>query len=137
MRIVNNPAIAEDLLQETFLRFLQKAESARPEAHRAFLFQISHNLAVDNLKKYARVNNYDTLHDRPDQRDHVAETDYRILRENAITKMLASNPVYVEIFLLRLDFGMTYDEIGIALKIPKRTLMRYVDNLKKILREVL
>lgn len=137
MRIVNNSAIAEDLLQETFMRFLQKAEPGRPESHRAFLFQISHNLAVDNLKKYGRVNNYDTLQDRPDGRDHVAETDFRIMRENVIAKMMRNNPTYVEIFLLRLDYGMTYDEIGTALKIPKRTLMRHVDNLKKILREVL
>lgn len=134
-RLVNNAAIAEDLLQDTFIRFLEKADSQRPEMHRAFLFRIGHNLAVDYLKKHSRVLNYENFHDHIDQRDNFQESDYKIWREQIVQQIRLENPRLLEIFLLRVDFGLTYDQISVELKIPKRTLMRQADGLKKLLRQ--
>ena len=137
MRVVNNRAIADDLMQETFLRFLQKADPARPSAHKSFLFQISHNLAVDYLKKFSRVSNFDEIPERPDRRDQISDAEFGMLRREMVSKMLTQDPAYLKIFVLRVDYGMTYDEIASTLSIPKRSLMRYKDQLRNILAEFL
>ena len=136
-RIVNNAAISEDIMQETFIRFLQKADTDTPQKYRAFLFQIGHNLAVDYLKKHRRVLNYENLDSKIDERDSFQEADYRLWREIIVQKMQKSNPKYLQIFLLRVDFQLTYEEISEQLKIPIRTLMRLTEGMKRILREVL
>lgn len=136
-RVVNNRAIAEDLLQDTFIRFLEKADTQRPEMHRAFLFRIGHNLAVDYLKKHGRVLNYENFHDHVDKRDSFQESDFKLWREHIVRKIEQENPHLLKIFLLRIDFDLTYDQISTELKIPKRTLMRLTETLKKLLRELI
>lgn len=136
-RVVNNGAIAEDLLQDTFVRFLEKADANKPETHRAFLFRIGHNLAVDYLKKHGRVLNFENFHEEADRRDGFRDTDFKVWREQIIRKIQQENPHYLRIFLLRVDFDLTYDQISSELKIPKRTLMRQVDGLKRLLQELI
>lgn len=136
-RVVNNAAIAEDLLQDSFLRFLEKADSERPNMHRAFLFRIGHNLAVDYLKKHGRVLNYESFHDHIDERDNFQESDYKLWREQIVQRIRQENPRLLQIFLLRVDFDLTYDQISAELKIPKRTLMRQAEGLKKLLRQLI
>lgn len=56
VRIVADRAIAEDLLQEVFLRAWQRAGTYRDARGRvaAWLFGIAHNLAVDELRRQRR-----------------------------------------------------------------------------------
>ena len=54
-RLVGEPALAEDLLQDTWLRVmdrLDRYDSARPFA--VWLFRVAHNCAVDLLRKRSR-----------------------------------------------------------------------------------
>jgi RNA polymerase sigma-70 factor, ECF subfamily len=51
-RLLGNPADAEDVAQETFLRVWQKAGTFQPRARaRTWLLAIAHNLAVDRLRR--------------------------------------------------------------------------------------
>jgi len=134
-RIVNNEAVAEEIMQEAFLRFLQKADSRRTDEHKSFLIHISHNLAIDHLKKTSRVRNTDSMQFEADKRDYAEESEGRILRDNIIADLSKLNSRYLRIFLLRVDYQMTYEEISDLMKIPKRTLMRYVDHLKTRLQD--
>lgn len=52
---VNNKALAEDLTQETFLRFL-KAESREPER---FLYTVARNLCIDEYRRIKPVSTDD------------------------------------------------------------------------------
>lgn len=137
LRVVNNDAVAEEILQETFLRFLEKADPARPGDFRTFLIHISHNLAVDYIKKNARLKNVEDFPAEADHRDFTGEAETRLLRDEIQQKLLAADERYLNIFLLRVDYEMTYDEIAATLGIPKRTTMRYVENIKKIVQGVL
>lgn len=137
LRVVNNDAVAEEILQETFLRFLEKADPARPADFRTFLIHISHNLAVDYIKKNARVKNVEDFTSEADTRDFTSEAEARLLRDGIQTRLAEVDERYLRIFLMRVDHGLTYDEISDALAIPKRTLMRYVENLKKVVRDFL
>lgn len=136
-RIVNNDAAAEEILQDTFLRFLEKAEPGRSSEHKSFLYNISHNLAVDYIRRNSRIKLTENILLTPDRRNFSEESDARILRDTIIRGLAKTDEKYLRIFLLRVDYEMTYDEISETLKIPKRTLVRYVENLKKLLREFL
>lgn len=49
-RMIDNPAEAEDLTQEVFLRLCQNAREVLPEGRKSWLFSVAHNLAVDYLR---------------------------------------------------------------------------------------
>lgn len=136
-RILQNEAVSEEILQETFLRFLEKADPARPADFRTFLIHISHNLAVDYIKKNARLKNVEDFPAEADRRDFAREAEARVLRDEIQQKLVAADERYLNIFLLRVDYEMTYDEIATTLGIPKRTTMRYVENIRKIVQGVL
>jgi RNA polymerase sigma-70 factor, ECF subfamily len=51
-RLTGDPALAEDLAQECFLRLFEERTRGRDvERWRAWLFQVGHNLAVDHLRR--------------------------------------------------------------------------------------
>ncbi|MDO9106828.1 MAG: RNA polymerase sigma factor [Methylovulum sp.] len=50
-RIVGCPQTAEDLAQDTYLKFLQAATTQEISFPNSFLFQIGRNLALDHLRK--------------------------------------------------------------------------------------
>ena len=67
-RMARNPAAAEDLAQEIFLRVYRSRESYEPSAKfSTWLYRIATNLAVN----YAR----DTRHDRPENTVSIDEPD--------------------------------------------------------------
>jgi len=137
MRIVNNTAVAEEILQETFIKFLQKADSGRSEGFKTFLIRISHNLAIDYIKKHVRLQNTGYSENEIDYRNYESESDARMLRDTIIERLSSMHPRYVKIFTLRVDFRMGYEEIGEILKIPKRSLMRYVEHIKQKMQDFL
>ncbi|MBL8032580.1 MAG: RNA polymerase sigma factor [Leptospiraceae bacterium] len=137
MRIVNNDAVAEEILQETFLRFLQKADSGRHEEFKTFLIRISHNLAVDYVKKQVRQRNIEHSENEADRRNYESESDARVLRDTVIGRLSAMHPRYVKIFVLRVDYQMTYEEIAKTLGIPKRSMMRYIEHIKQTMQDFL
>ncbi len=54
-RLVRDPAEAEDVVQETFLRLWLRAKDYDPVARvTTWLFRITHNLAIDRLRKRGR-----------------------------------------------------------------------------------
>lgn len=54
-RIVRNREIAQDIVQETFLRYLKKPlEYGEPRQRVAWLFRVTHNLCIDLLKRETR-----------------------------------------------------------------------------------
>jgi RNA polymerase sigma-70 factor, ECF subfamily len=55
LRLVRNPAEAEDLTQETFLRAYRRGDSLRdPEAVRGWLYRIATHVCLDHLRQRKR-----------------------------------------------------------------------------------
>lgn len=51
-KVSGNPALAEDLLQDAYLRFLERPpDSAEPGPRRVYLFAIGHRLLVDHGRR--------------------------------------------------------------------------------------
>jgi RNA polymerase sigma-70 factor (ECF subfamily) len=63
-RMVREPAVAEDLVQETFLRVWRARERYRPEARfSTWLFTIAGNLARNELRRPFRRERHDSMDD--------------------------------------------------------------------------
>lgn len=59
-RLTRNPAVADDLLQDTYLRFLSQLRVPDDEAHRRnYLFRIATNLARDYFRRERRQEPFD------------------------------------------------------------------------------
>ena len=51
-RLLGNPAEAEDVAQETFLRLWKQADSWKPQARLStWLYRIAHNLCIDRIRR--------------------------------------------------------------------------------------
>ncbi len=51
LRITQDNALSEDILQEVFLKLYRSPLKPQIENPRAYLFQMAHNLAIDNVRK--------------------------------------------------------------------------------------
>jgi len=61
-RMLNDPAMAEDIAQESFARLWKQAPKWRADATiKTWLYRVAHNLAIDVLRKQGR----ETLSDHP------------------------------------------------------------------------
>lgn len=61
-RMLNDPALAEDVAQECFARLWKQSGRWRAEATiKTWLYRVAHNLAIDQIRKQAR----ETLSDAP------------------------------------------------------------------------
>jgi RNA polymerase sigma-70 factor (ECF subfamily) len=73
LRLVRNPAEADDLTQETFLRAHAKLASLRDEtALTAWLYRIATHICYDRFRQASRLPPHDALDDVPEQRDSRA-----------------------------------------------------------------
>ena len=115
LSLVRNRHVAEDLVQETFMRLLNLMRNEklrnRSGTVRSLVFTILHNLAID-LRRTAKL----TI---PIDEAIPARTDPALERaaiRDEIDAALAQIPVnYREAIALREFGGLTYDEIAVTL----------------------
>jgi RNA polymerase sigma-70 factor (ECF subfamily) len=107
----------EDLVQEAFFRAFRALESWRGEASfRGWLFRIGSNLRKDQYRRNAgRVHMSIEDHEIADHSDPLGEAgasemEARLQRELRVLPRLQR-----EVFLLRAQQGMGYEDIGTAL----------------------
>jgi RNA polymerase sigma-70 factor, ECF subfamily len=130
-RLVGDPAAAEDLFQQTWLRVAEQIH--RYDQSRnfdAWLFRVAHNLAIDSLRRYrpesldeplpsgeSRVERVPA--DAPSALDLVAEQEWSGKIAVAIGQMPA---IYREVLALRFEEEMKLEEISESLGAPLSTV---------------
>jgi len=144
LRLVQEPALAEDLFQQTWVRVIENA--SRYKAHYRFeswLFSIARNLAIDHFRRMRNVSI-----DAPDERgdapvERMAAPDRDPLdsvldfeRGSILAAALGELPViHREVLALRFEEGMSLGEIaevaGIPLSTVKSRLQRALENLRE------
>lgn len=136
-RIVHNESVAEELMQETFLQFLKISSGEKINSVKGLLFQISHNLAVDfvrrDRKMLSGVENKSAISKSFDQN----EMDTRTLRHAITTRLAAEDPNLLKYYILKIDYDLGADEIATELKISRRSVFRLRDQVKSLLAEFL
>lgn len=134
LRLVRQPAEAEDLFQQTWVRVVEKIRSFDPSKNfDAWLFTVARNLAFDHLRRIRP----ESL-DEPGPNDFSAETPAERLPSNApgafdrvlererashLAAALTDLPViYREVLALRFEEEMKIEEIAQVLGAPLSTV---------------
>jgi RNA polymerase sigma factor (sigma-70 family) len=142
-RLVSNHSAAEDLLHDTFERFIRYAakNSIESTTVRAFLFKTAHNLAVNFLRSKARQStglddtvNAQTSSLSPELSEKISYTELSKRIEQFINTL---DPEGRSIFILHKEQNKTYDEISAEIGISSRTIRRRMKTIIETLEEIL
>ena len=132
LAILKDPVVAEDALQETYIRFLNNKENLKKEKNiLGYLFVISRNISLDMIKKRNRetsISEYDlnSLHEEynPSYQSEIFEIMKKILSD-----------VELQVVVLHVLNDMTHKEISEILKKPLGTITWTYNNAIKKLRK--
>jgi RNA polymerase sigma factor (sigma-70 family) len=116
LRRVDCEQIANDLLQDTYLRFVDYNDQQAIENPRAFLYRVAGNLAIDHLRTHQRqkslIANFDH---QPDQDllnnpEHIIDQQQQLQRLQLAINQLA--PVCRDVFIRSRFQGQTHQQIA-------------------------
>ena len=124
-------------MQETFMQFLAAAEKKAISSVKGLLFQISHNLAVDFVRKDSRATTGGDANLAQSKIYDQNEMDTRALRHEIIARLQKEDSNFLKFFILKTDFAMTTEDIGEALHISRRSVFRLREQVKAVLAEFL
>jgi RNA polymerase sigma-70 factor, ECF subfamily len=147
--LTGNPALAEDLFQETWIRVLERGHQYNAKSKfESWLFAIAHHLVID-LSRRKKLASLEELAD-PESSQPYEPADNRaasalqllVARENEQAvqlSLLKIPPYYREVLLLRFHEELALDEIANVLSTPistvKSRLYRGLEALKSVLPE--
>ncbi len=122
--------ISEDLLQDTFVRFLKNVNQLENDDNiLGYLMVLSRNITLDYFKKNNRVRQLDEEVDKPSTVDQN-DIDRNILLDK-VREIL--KPKEFEIFVLHVMSDLTFDEIAKLKHRPIGTITRsYNNSIKKL-----
>lgn len=135
------PGDAEDLTQDTFIRLSEELSKGRDiENHRAWLFRVAHNLAVDlhrKTKAEPAITGDRALELREELKDPNGDIEARVLhreRMNLLGVSLSSRER--ECLQLRAE-GLRYREIADIMEVRVPTVQTLLARaVKKLMREL-
>src|SRR5271169_3157664 len=147
--LTGNPALAEDLFQETWIRVLERGHQYNAKSKfESWLFAIARNLVID-VSRRKKMPSLEELADpessqpfEPPDDHSVSALQLLVARENeqAVQFSLLKIPAYYrEVLLLRFHEELGLEEIAAVLSTPlstvKSRLYRGLDALKSALPE--
>lgn len=128
LRITQDQALSEDVLQEVFIKLFQSPPKPSVKKPRAYLFQMARNLAIDNVRRQVNlieIEDIDGLTDKsgdtvPMKMDIEAAMRRLPLTERQITS-------------LHLNAAFKFREIAEILEIPLGTVLwRYQKSIQSL-----
>ena len=124
LAIVRDPALAEDVVQETLVKVWTSLDSFRGESSlRSWGLRIAHNVAVSTLRQARDVATDPNL--LPERAQRVGPERHatgRLAVEELVGLLDAMDPLSRSIVVLREIEAMSYDEIALALDVPVPTV---------------
>jgi len=146
LRLVRQPATAEDLFQQTWLRVMERIRNYDPQrSFEGWLFALAHNLAIDLLRR-GRLESLDEPLPSGDSRAEIIESggpgalEQLLSQERAgwLAESLAELPVvFREVLTLRFEEEMRLEEIASVLSLPLGTVKTRLHRALKHLRQSL
>jgi RNA polymerase sigma-70 factor (ECF subfamily) len=143
LRIVREPATAEDLFQQTWLRVMERIKSYNPQHNfEGWLFALAHNLAIDFLRRYRPESLDEPLASGDSQVETIAGSspgalDQLLARERTawLAECMGELPaVFREVLTLRFEEEMRLEEIAGVLALPLGTVKTRLHRALKHLR---
>ena len=146
LRMVRQPATAEDLFQQTWVRVMEGAQSYDPRrSFEGWLFAIAHNLAIDHLRRRQpesldeELPSGDTRVDlTPGHGPDVLEQLLADERSAWVAEAVAEMPApFREVLTLRFEEELKLDEIAQVLALPLGTVKTRLHRALKVLQRAL
>ncbi|TXH20709.1 MAG: sigma-70 family RNA polymerase sigma factor [Chitinophagaceae bacterium] len=128
LKLTRNPIIAEDIVQETFIKLWEKRNTLDINKNiSGWLFLVSHNLTIDYLRKQVKEIAREVLPENisvnhADEELKATEEQWQIL-EDAIQLL---SPQKKKVFELCKLQGKTYEQAANELGISKHTIKEYL-----------
>ncbi len=118
--IVNNKAVTEDLMQDTYMKMIEKIHQyKRGRNFYAWLLQIAKNTALDHYRKENRVNVID-----PQEKEYIFDTESEDRNNYAVYDMIKPlDPEEREIVLLRIVSDLKFKDIAEVVGKPLGTVL--------------
>lgn len=127
---------AFDMMQETFLAADRYYKEGKIENIEAWLITIARNIFRKEARRETANSPADVSQMQiADTRQDPTRMDFGVLREKIDAALRGINPLFGEIFTLRLDLDLTHAQIGEALDIPLITVRRHFDKIKAIIEQ--
>lgn len=121
--------IAEDIVQESFVRLLQHPEPEAIQNHRAYLYKLTANTLIDHQRKlavreryHADIEDFDSLPAATPGLETALH--YRQILQGVLNALDKLPPLQRSIFLLHRFDGLTYAQIGKLLKLSRSNVER-------------
>ena len=135
--LVRNPAAAEDLLQSTILRALEKRHLYRVDTNlQGWLMTIMHNEHANEIRRAMRLPNH--IKDDGLERLGTPMTQDFTVELNEVIRAVAKLPREQRVpLLLHSRDGLRYDEIAKRMGIPIGTVQSRIWRARSVLRDAL
>ncbi len=134
-KILADDAAADDVFQDTFIRFLRSVQDERTMTNvAAFLLRIARNLCL-NWKRDHRGKTVEFLDIHRPNHDHQVES--REIADLITMALDLLSEEYREALVLQMYHGMSYEEIGEHMNVPVSTVRNWVVRSKKRMRDIL
>lgn len=123
LSITKDTHLAEDILQDTFLKLLSGEKPRHPDMAQAWLYRVARNLCLDHLRRAKREQSHTKM---PSE----AQNQY------AYIELISSlSPKEQEIITLKIVGGLTHREIGAVLGISAKAAQKRYERAIAALRE--
>jgi RNA polymerase sigma-70 factor (ECF subfamily) len=143
-RLVQDPAMAEDLTQEAFLKMFRALDRFDPEQRfSSWLFRIAHNTAIDHLRQRRLLLAPPRLDDEGEEVDPMASVpdlagdspEQAASRRQVAAALDAAidtlRPEYRAVIVLRHHEDLDYDEIAEVMDLPLGTVKTYLHRARR------
>jgi RNA polymerase sigma-70 factor (ECF subfamily) len=131
--------LAEDWLQEAFLKLWQECDKVPPEKARSFLFTVANNLFLDYVRHEKIVLNFaQQSHSKNQNTDNPEVLLEASDLQKKLLRAIAALPEHQRVvFSMNRFDGITYSEIAEILDVSVKTVEKRMHNALVVLRKVL
>lgn len=149
LRLVREPALAEDLAQDVFVKAIRALATYDPgRKFSSWLFKIAHNTTIDHLRRRsldtdpletAEDDGLDPLHvvadsSSPDPESEMQRRELGAALDRAVSGL---RPEYREVMLLRFGQGLPYEEIAEITGLPLGTVKTHIYRARREMAEAM
>jgi len=132
--IIRDKSLAEDIVQDTYLKFLEKLSDYKVKNVLSYLITIGKNLAINEYNKRKKITKLDDFSNFS-YYDHV---EIKTERREMINKALSIlDQDELNIFLLHVLEGLTHKELSVIMEKPLGTISWLYVRAAKKMREFL
>ncbi|UYZ58773.1 RNA polymerase sigma-70 factor [Hymenobacter latericus] len=138
-RVVHDRAVAEDLLQDVFLRIWNNRDTlVISSTYKAYLYRAALNAALRHVAQQKRQVSWDDANLAEPGRDTTAEHLEGQEAEQLVASALEALPPQCRaVFLMSRQEGMSYQQIAEALEVAPKTVENQMGKALRIMREKL